>query len=184
MEHTDEELFSNYIKNGDESSFEVLMKKYADKLVSYIKGYIADPSSAEDVMIESFSKMIVTSPKLNEGGFKAYLYKIARNEVFHFNKQFRQVTIFSIDEDNLDLPDGSESLDEYFADVESDREMKDILNLLKPEYKEVLYLKYFECLTVAEICKIVKKTNKQVENLLSRGRESLRGLIQKRREEN
>ena len=48
------------------------------------------------------------------------------------------------------------------------------LGELNPEYRQVMYLIYFEEMTVEEISHIMGKNKKQIYNLSDRGRKALR----------
>ncbi len=48
---------------------------------------------------------------------------------------------------------------------------------LPAPYKEVLYLSYFDGFSVKEICHILKKSAKQVYNLLTRARAALKEIL-------
>lgn len=50
---------------------------------------------------------------------------------------------------------------------------------LAPQYREVLELTYFEGFTPAECAVILKKSGKQVYNLLARAKTSLKTLLEK-----
>ena len=50
---------------------------------------------------------------------------------------------------------------------------------LAPQYREVLELTYFEGFTPAECAVILKKSGKQVYNLLARAKTSLKALLEK-----
>lgn len=50
---------------------------------------------------------------------------------------------------------------------------------LNPTYSRVLYLKFFEELTNAEIAAVMRKSKRQVENLLYQAKGSLRATLQK-----
>lgn len=53
------------------------------------------------------------------------------------------------------------------------------LRRLKSEYRQVLYLAYFEDFSNTETAKIMRKTKKQVENLLYNARKTLRSELEK-----
>ena len=75
---TDEELYGQYLC-GDEAGLESLMKKYGDPLTLYINGYLHDVHEAEDLMIEAFAHIFARERPIQDGCFKAYLYKTGRN---------------------------------------------------------------------------------------------------------
>lgn len=50
---------------------------------------------------------------------------------------------------------------------------------LKPEYREVLHLLFFEGMKNAEAAKVMKKNTRQIENLAYRAKRSLRSRLEK-----
>ena len=50
---------------------------------------------------------------------------------------------------------------------------------LKPEYEQVLYLSYFENFSNKETAAIMKKTTRQVENLLYNAKKALKNELEK-----
>ncbi len=53
------------------------------------------------------------------------------------------------------------------------------LDRLNVDYREALYLTYFNGMSYAEAAEIMGKSVKQVTNLVYRGKQSLRTLLQK-----
>ena len=50
---------------------------------------------------------------------------------------------------------------------------------INPDYREALYLTYFEGLSYAEAAGVMGKNVKQITNLVYRGKQSLRALLEK-----
>lgn len=67
----------------------------------------------------------------------------------------------------------SENKEDIFKRERNER-LYACMQKLPAPYKEVLYLSYFDGFSNAEICKILKKSAKQVYNLLSRARSTLK----------
>ena len=55
------------------------------------------------------------------------------------------------------------------------------MSSLKPEYRQVLWLCFFEEFTNEEIAQIMGKTKRQIENLVYRSKQSLKSLLDKER---
>ena len=53
------------------------------------------------------------------------------------------------------------------------------MSSLKPEYRQVLWLCFFEEFTNEEIAQIMGKTKRQIENLVYRSKQSLKSLLDK-----
>ena len=50
---------------------------------------------------------------------------------------------------------------------------------MNPDYREVLYLTYFEDMSYAQAAEVTGKTVKQITNMVYRGKESLRRLLER-----
>ncbi|MEG2176649.1 MAG: RNA polymerase sigma factor [Oscillibacter sp.] len=173
----DEQLYQNYL-DGDEDGLRELMDRYGNSLTLYISGIIHDFHDAEDLMLEAFSRMLAKEPRLCEHGFKAYLFKTGRNLALRYAAKNRLRTQFGFEE--LDQEPESRPLVE---DVIRRRELADVLGRsmerLNPEYREALYLLYFAEMSRTEAARIMKKTEKQMDNLAYRGKQALRQILEK-----
>jgi RNA polymerase sigma-70 factor (ECF subfamily) len=54
-----------------------------------------------------------------------------------------------------------------------------LLKVIDVDYRQALYLQYFEEMKPEQISRIIKKNIKQTYNLLARGKESLRAAYEK-----
>ena len=88
----DQELISLYL-NGNQSSFEVLLKRHKDKIYTSIYLFVKDTELAEDIFQEVFIKIVDTLRKEkynNEGKFLQWAMRIAYNMcVDHFRRSKR-----------------------------------------------------------------------------------------------
>ena len=50
---------------------------------------------------------------------------------------------------------------------------------MNPDYREVLYLTYFEDMSYAQAAEVTEKTVKQITNMVYRGKKSLRRLLER-----
>ena len=175
---SDEMLFADYL-SGNEVSFEILLNRYGDRIIRFIAVHIEDPQDAEDLMIESFARIVAYRPRLREEGtFRSYLFKTARTVAIRYNKEYRKHHHLDIDE----LLEEPCDHNDHFADVYREERRKIIrhcMDKLNPDYSEVLRLKYFEELNTEQIGKIMHKNKKSVENILRRARQALSKLIEK-----
>lgn len=173
---SNEELFSAYL-GGDGNALRILMERHGDALTLYINGYIHDIHEAEDLMIEAFSRMISFRPLLTENGFKAYLYKIARNLAIRHLKVRRCNCFFSL-EGLQDEPESEILVESVVQSEEQSRILRKCMEQIKPDYCEALYLKYFENMSYAQAAKVMGKSIKQIDHLLERGKKRLRPLLE------
>lgn len=173
---SDEAAYRRYLC-GEEKAADLLVERYGDALTLYINGYIKDIHEAEDLMIEAFSQIFAKErPLRGEGSFKAYLYKTARNLALR-HKQKRRIIFLRMDE--LDFEPQSDSLaDTALFRSERDRQLYAGLETLKAEYRETLYLVYFENLSYQDTAAIMGKTEQQVTKLVYRGKKSLKTILE------
>ena len=173
----DETLYWQYV-NGDDAGLEALMKKYGDPLTLYIDGYLHDVHEAEQLMLDVFAYLFTKKPNIRDGGLKAYLYKAARHMALR--RKSRRRSMFSLD-DLAGEPDGQLLAEEVIRTKERDRILHLCMEGLNPDYREVLYLTYFEDMSYAQTAEVTGKTVKQITNLVYRGKESLRRLLERER---
>ena len=169
------ELYLQYL-DGNANALQQLVEMYSDGLVRFAYSFVASSAVAEDIMEETFAKIIVTKRRFSpRATFKTYLYKIARNKCLDYIRFHRRF---------VPLDDLENVLE--FADVEADveklerqRTLYKSLQQLPREYRDVLQLTYLEGFSTQEVCAIMRKNTKQVYNLLSRAKQSLKILLEK-----
>lgn len=172
---TDEIFYRRYLE-GDETGLDELMKKYGSPLTLYINAYLSDIHEAEDLMIETFSYLCTKKPRIREGGLKAYLYKTARHMTLRYKSKRR--TSFGLDDLTCE-PESKMLLEEVVKTGERNRILHFCMEQLNPNYREALYLIYFEGLSYQQAADVMRKSEKQITNMIYRGKQSLRGLLEK-----
>lgn len=172
---TDEELYRRYL-NGDEAGLSELMEKYGDALTLYLDGYLGDVHEAEDLMIEVFAYLLTKRPAIRNGGLKAYIYKAARHMALRHKS--KRPAVFSL-EVMTEEPEAKTLIEEVLKDKERNRILHLCMGRLHAEYREALYLTYFEELSYAEAAEVMGKSVKQITNLVYRGKRSLQKLLEK-----
>ena len=169
---TDEELYLVYMSGKEEAAAE-LVERYGDRLVLFIRGYIHDEQEAEDLMIDSFARIFAKSRPIsvkNEGSFKAYLFKIGRNLALrHIGR--RRLSLIGFDDIAFE-PQSIESAEEDLLRDEKNSALYSSLAKLKKEYREALY-------NYTGAAKILGKSEKQITNLVYRGKQSLKTILEK-----
>ena len=172
---SDEELYRQYL-HGDEAGLEALMKKYGDPLILYINGYLHDVHEAEDLMIEVFSYLFTKKPRIRDGGLKAYLYKAARHMALRHKSRRRHSFCF---DDMSEEPDVQTLVEEIVQTKERDMILHFCMNELKSDYREALYLTYFEGMSYLQAAVVMGKSEKQITNMVYRGKERMRILLER-----
>ncbi len=173
----DEKLYRQFME-GNEAGLTELLERHGHSLTMFINCYVADLQDAEDLMLEAFSRVVNRRPALEENGFKAYLYKTARNLALRYVERKHRQPFFGIE----DL--GTEPADQHLIEeILNRRERNAILyrsmEKLSPDYREALYLIYFEDMSYVQAAVVMKKSVKQIDNLVQRGKKALRVILEK-----
>lgn len=173
---SDEQLYKQYLE-GDEQAAATLVERYGDWITLYINGYLADPSEAEDLMIETFSRIFAKErPVFGEGAFRAYLYKVARNLALRHKKKPR-LLFLPLEDLEFDLP-STPPVETDLLRTEQNRQLYAALECLKPEYREALYLVYFCNLSYRSAAQVMGKNEQQITNLVHRSKQRLKNLLE------
>ena len=170
-------LYQRFL-SGDDSGLQRLMERYGNSLMLYIDGYLHDIHEAEDLMIEAFAYFVAKRPRLRDAGFRAYLYKSARHLALRCLQKKRRKQLFSFD-DLEQEPESDVLLETLVQTDERNRILWRCMDELAPAYREALYLVYFEGMRHAEAAAVMRKTEKQIADLVYRGRASLRKTLER-----
>lgn len=162
--------------DGDDAAAALLVERYGDALTLFVHGYLQDLSDAEDLMLEAFSLLLCKRRPISApGSFRAYLYKTARNLALR-HRQKHRLHLFSLDE--LPFEPAGETLAETdLLREERHRQLYAALLKLKPQYREALYLVYFEQLRYRDAAAILGKSEQQVTKLIYHGKQQLKALL-------
>lgn len=176
---SDEMAYRQYL-DGQEQAADLLVERYGDPLVYYLHGYLQDLHEAEDLMIEAFSQLFAKARPIDgAGSFKAYLYKTARNLALRHKRKHR-IPFLRLEE--LPFEPQSDGLaDTELLRSERDRQLYAALEQLKAEYREALYLVYWEDMSYRSAAAVMGKNVQQVTNLVHRGKKSLKGILERER---
>lgn len=143
----------------------------------YISAIVGDVQDAEDLMIEAFSRVCAKEPRFAPGGFRPYLYKTARNLAFRFASRNRLRRHFGFDDVQLE-PESGELIERVVQTRERDSMLRLCMSKLSPDYREALYLVYFQNMSRSEAAAVMHKSEKQTENLIYRGKKALKSLLE------
>ena len=161
-------------KNGDDQGFYEIVAGYFDGLAAYINGIVGDYGLAEELADDALLKLALKRPDFNKkSSFKTWLYAVGRNVALD---SLRKKTPVHVSLDDADgVTDGPEQT--YIKD-ERNRQLYRALDKLKPEYREVLYLSFFEDMSADDIAVLLRKSKGSVYTLMNRAKGSLKEILQ------
>ena len=162
----DDELVEQ-IKNGDEQASEELIKRYYTSILRYCRWHCSSMEKAEDLTQERFYKLFKNiSGYKGKRKFKAYLYTIANRLCIDESRK----TAFYPLEDEI-IP-GVEC--DGIVRLENIAEINYLLNLISPEQREAILLRFGEQLEFHEIAKIMGCNMRTVQSRVRNGLKIMR----------
>jgi RNA polymerase sigma factor (sigma-70 family) len=148
----DERMMIN-VKNGDIDSLVPLFDKYHIKLYNFFLRLTRNRETAEDLTQNVFSRIITYKHTFNKKyKFKTWMYQMARNvHIDHYHKNKMYFSDFEETENTVEKV--SESISES-EKIEKQDILKEAMNLLSKDDREILELSKFQDLKYDEISKI------------------------------
>ena len=182
----DAELITSY-KNGNESAFSELLKRYSAKVYTSILLIVKDRYKAEDLLQECFMKAIDRMSRgvyNEEGKFGPWISRMAHNmAIDHYRKQKRNPTV--ILEDGSPVFNTMEFTEESIESVQIEKErnirLKELVQELPETQREVLIMRHYSGLSFQEIA---EETGVSINTALGRMRYALINLRKKVKQEN
>ncbi|MDX9772745.1 MAG: sigma-70 family RNA polymerase sigma factor [Bacteroidales bacterium] len=144
--------------NGDSRAYTELLNRYRDSVYYVMLRMISNPSDAEDLTIEAFGKAFHNLAKyVPSHAFSTWLFRIATNNCIDFMRRKSQSPRpFDHDEgeeDEVEATVASDMIapDELMINRETAASLNRIVKTLKPRYRRLIELRYFEDYSYEEI---------------------------------
>ncbi len=165
--------------DGDDEGFVEIIRDYKDGLMLYLNSFVQNIHVAEDLMQETFVRIVVKRPRYSgKSSFKTWLYSIGRNVAVDHVRKNVKITVIS-DGDLLPTLKDEEDVEREYLREERKILLHKVMKRLNPDYRRVLYLKYFEDFSISETATVMKKSYKQTDNLIYRAKLALRSELEK-----
>jgi RNA polymerase sigma-70 factor (ECF subfamily) len=170
------------LRHADPAAVEYLYDTYFDRIYAFVFRLVGrDHGAAEDVVQETFLAALRSQRSFRgDSSLYTWLYSIAYHKVADWQRRSyrehrKQQVSLDIDgrdpewsaRSNPSAPDMTEA-------VENREFVRQAMSELPADYRQVLILKYVEEMSVAEICRVMGRSPKSVEGLLTRARKALR----------
>ena len=163
---------------GDDNGFAHIIDAYYDGLTLYLHSYVRNLDVAEDLAEETFAKLVTKKPKFKgQSSFRTWLYSIGRNLALDYMRRDARKSHMPFD-DCILLASATE-LEQTYIREESKNQVHRAMLRLKAEYRQALWLYYFEELTQLEIAQVMKKSKNSVKHLIARAKLSLKEELEK-----
>jgi len=166
-------------QNYDEEAFAQLYEKYFDQIYRYILLKIGDTHEAEDVTQQVFLKALkaIKTFKWKDGvPFSAWLYRIAHNQTVDFLRQRTRRSASSLEGVEQHIAESGSIYDDVEVRYDLDR-LVAAIEKLTPLQREVVALRFTSELPIAEVARIMGKSEGAVKALQHSAIQALRRIM-------
>lgn len=139
-----------------EEAFNMLLKKYQQKIYWHVRRMVIDHNDADDVVQDIFVKVWRNLEKFREDSqLYTWLYRIATNECITFLNRKKQKQNVSLDEEDSSYLSDTLTSGSYFNGDAAQMKLQQAILTLPEKQRLVFNMKYFEDLKYDEISDIL-----------------------------
>lgn len=186
---SDEELMLSCQK-GSETALEALYQRHYRPIFLYISRMIGSREMAEDLTQETFIRIYVNKASWKpQAKFTAWMYRIARNLCIdekrrYWNRNVHAESSMASNDDNKDIP-FLDRIEDESGDARTVLEMKinedvikQAINQLSEEQREVIVLNKYQGLSYGEIAEILGSSAESIKQRAYRAHLKLRTILE------
>lgn len=183
----DYQLVKRAVEQGDQKAYAELMSRYRDSIYFLLLKMVNNKDDADDLTIEAFGKAFSRLHQYTPNyAFSTWLFKIASNNGIDFIRKRKLENLMSLDksfgneesgEMTMDIKSGNLDPEESAIKKQKIKMMRDVVEKLKPRYRELVELRYFKEYSYEEISVQLDLPIGTVKAQLFRAREFLFNIL-------
>lgn len=184
---SDQVLLNHYL-SGDRNAISRLIERHSRRVRDYINMMVKDRDVAEDIFQETFIKAVRVIDEgryTDNGKFLSWVLRIAHNQVIDYFRSKRQNKSVTESEAGYDvlgtLRFAEGTVEDALVGAQIERDVRGLVELLPPEQREVVMMRYFSGLSFKDIA---EQTDVSINTALGRMRYALINLRKLIKEKN
>jgi len=157
----DQQLVRNYLQ-GNDHSFEVLLKRHQDRVFNYINKLVKDADVANDIFQDTFIKVISTLKRgmyNEEGKFLPWVMRIAHNLVIDYFRNSAKMPVVgrkhTTENDEFDIFQILKledcTVEDEIVEQQIFSDLRSLVELLPNEQREVVKMRHFMGMSFKDI---------------------------------
>jgi RNA polymerase sigma-70 factor (ECF subfamily) len=172
-ELTDEQVIAR-VRNGDTSPFEILMRRYNQRVFRVARAVLHDDREAEEAAQEAWlSAFAHLGSFAGRARFSTWLTRIALNEAIRRSR--RRTRVAALEREMLEVtPRAGSSAEQSLLDGEIRHALESAIDRLPSAYRRTFVLREVEGLTTAEAAALLSIAEETVKTRTHRARALLR----------
>ena len=174
-------------RDGSQAAYAELMERYRESIYFMMYKMVKNNDDADDLTIEAFGKAFNRLEQYSPNfAFSTWLFKIASNNCIDFMRK-KRIKVTSMDTGYttnngeivyLDAKSQTQTPEEAVIHLQKVKLMRNLVEQLKPRYRELVELRYFDELSYEEISETLNLPLGTVKAQLFRARDFLANLIE------
>ncbi len=187
----DYRLVKRAVEHGDQQAYSELMDRYHDSIFFMLLKMVNNRDDADDLTIEAFGKAFNRLHQYTPSyAFSTWLFKIASNNCIDFIRK-KKKNVLSLDKNfskddgdtiQVDVKSGDRDPEEEAIRKQKHKLMHEVVDRLKPRYRELVELRYFKEYSYDEISEELGIPLGTVKAQLFRAREFLYNILKNSKE--
>lgn len=165
--------------NGDDQGIAEIIEEYKNGLLLYLNGTVGSLALAEELTEDTFVRLVTRKPRYSgKSSFKSWLYAIGHHVAVDYLRRHARLSVVPMGSPEVYAAQ-QQDLERAYVQEEDKIALHRGMAELPTEYRTVLWLVYFEDFTTDEAAVAMKKSRRQMANLLYRAKQSLRIILEK-----
>ena len=181
MTNKNDQLYITKVINGDTNAFSYLIDSYSDMVFSLACKMLKNKEEAEEVCQDTFIKAFKNLNKFKgDSKFSTWLYRIAYHTALdHIKKNKNSNRTFEINEITFNQIKSVEDILQTIERKEREKVMNDCLLKLTEEERSIIWMFYYDELSLKEIIEVTQLSEANVKVKLHRARKRLLTIVEK-----
>jgi RNA polymerase sigma-70 factor, ECF subfamily len=168
-------------QKGDVFAFEKILSHYERPIFAYVYRLLGHREDSEDVTQQTFIKLYRSLGRVDPfGDFNSWIYKIATNSAYDWlRKRGRTHELYILEEAMANgwEPPASVDLNRDLEKIENAEVLSSAMGRIKPAYRSVIMLHYFQDFSYQEISHILTVPVNTVRTHLYRAKHALKEIL-------
>lgn len=183
-DRSDEELLHD-VAHGDLRAFDVIVRRYRDRLLNFVFRFLGDRETAEDVVQETFLRVFQKCKEYHPSArFSTWIFTIAGNLAKSELRRRKKWRLLPLDwnehtERRVEIPDDARQPDDLAETEIATEAIQKAIESLSPKHRQVVILRDIQDMPYEEIAQIVGCPIGTVKSRLNRGRLHLQNKLKR-----
>ncbi|HDR3346512.1 TPA: sigma-70 family RNA polymerase sigma factor [Bacillus cereus] len=171
----DELMIEAFEIEDKEDLIDEIMNKYGQEVLQLVYSYVNNKEVAEDLTQDIFVKCYKSFHTYKgNSNLKTWLWRIAINHCKDYLKSWYNKKVIVTEDDFTYMESQKESVEQIVIQNAEDSRLASAVMSLPIKYREVIYLFYYEELSIKEVATVIEVKENTIKTRLKKAKELLK----------